>query len=97
VEALVLRNCRFFSARDEAHFFGWLESIPGVVRVVGGPSGLVITLRSTRLSEVALRELLALHARYGLPMRQLARFETLRNKTWFRSKQAYWYARVFAK
>jgi len=94
---LLLRRCRFFSARDEDQFFAWLKAIPGVVRVIGRADGLLVSLRSKRPSQETLRELLALHFRYRLPMRQLAQFETRQNMTWFRSREAYWYAKVFAK
>ncbi|MDR4520934.1 MAG: hypothetical protein R3E36_10115 [Nitrosomonas sp.] len=92
---LLIRECRYHAQLDEAAFFGWLQSISGVVKVLGTPDGLVVTLRSKRLSQPALRDLLALYFRYGLPMQDLAQFETPENKQWFRSPQAYWYARVF--
>ena len=92
---LLIREGMYFSQSDETAFFHWLESIPGVVRVVGTPDGLVVSLRSRRLSQVALRELLALHFRYGLPMNELAQFETPQNRAWFRAPQMYWHAKVF--
>jgi hypothetical protein len=87
----------YYSPGDEAAFFRWLESIPGVARVVGTSDGLVVRLRSRTLSESALRELLALHFRYDLPMQSLAQFETPKNRRWFRARDTYWYARVFTK
>ena len=94
---LVIREGRYYSQLDENAFFSWLQSISGVVRVVGTPEGLVVTLRSKRISQAALRDLLALHFRYGLPMDALAQFETAENKSWFRSRQAYWYAKVLGQ
>lgn len=87
----------YYSQLDEEAFFRWLQSIGGVKRVVGTPEGLMVTLRSAKLSESALRDLLALHFRYDLPMGALAQFQTPENRHWFRSPQAYWYARVFPK
>jgi len=92
---LLIREGVYYSQLDEDAFFGWLQSISGVVRVVGTPEGLVVTLRSKRLSQAALGDLLALHFRYGLPMETLAQFETPKNKSWFRSPRAYWHAKVF--
>ena len=92
---LLIHEGMYFSQLDERAFFGWLESIPGVVRVVGTPAGLEVTLRSRRLSQAALRDLLALHFRYGLPMQSLAQFETSQNTSWFRYPHAYWYSKVF--
>jgi hypothetical protein len=87
----------YHSPRDEVAFFRWLKSIPGVVKVRGIERTLVVTLRSTRISDAALRELIGLHARYRLPMRSLAQFETPRNTSWFRNKEAFWYTRVFGR
>lgn len=65
---------RYLSEGDEAAFFSWLQSIPGVVRVEGKGSELVIHLRSKRLSSASLRELTALYKRYEGHMRELTRF-----------------------
>ena len=88
-------ECPYWSNGDESAFFQWLESIPGVKSLKGQRQELIVTLQSSRISSVALRELIALHKRYNLPMRSLSRFETATNKKWFRSKKAYWYPKVF--
>jgi len=88
-------DCPYWSQGDESAFFRWLESIPGVKGVKGQGLELIVTLRSSRISSLALRELIALHTRYNLPMQLLAQFETTTNKKWFRSKKAYWYSKVF--
>lgn len=88
-------KCRYHSAGDEKAFFRWLESIPGVVAVRGVGGELEVTLRSRRLSDIALRELIALHLRYRLPMRHLAQFETDRNRAWFRQSGTPWFKAVF--
>jgi hypothetical protein len=41
--------------------------------------------------------LIALHARYGLPMQGLAQFETPQNSSWFRAPEKYWHERVFGE
>src|SRR6266699_130725 len=89
------KTCVYYSRRDEDAFFAWLRAIPGVVSVRGIGRHLVVTLRSTRLSDRALRELIALHARYRLPMHSLAQFETRQNSSWFRSKETHWHRKVF--
>ena len=88
-------ECPYWSHGDESAFFRWLGSIPGVESVKGHGLELIVTLRSSRISSLALRELIALHTRYNLPMQSLAQFETAANKKWFRSKKAYWYSKVF--
>jgi len=64
----------FGSSLDEKAFFNWLESIAGVTRVEGRGTGLIIHLRSKRISKAALRELLAIYRRYGGDPRELAEF-----------------------
>ena len=92
---LLIKEGMYYSQSDEDAFFAWLQSIPGVTKVVGTPEGLRVKLRSKRLSESALRSLLALHQRYSLRMAELAQFETAANTVWFRSPHAYWHAAVF--
>jgi hypothetical protein len=94
---LIIPGATFYSQADEASFFAWLESIPGVIRVVGENSSLVVTLRSARLSKAALWNLLALHFRYNIPMEALARFETSQNTSWFRKPGMFWHKKVFGK
>jgi hypothetical protein len=79
------RACTYYSPGDEDAFFSWLSAIPGVVSYKGIGRELIVTLRSKRMSDRALRELIGLHIRYKLPMRSLAQFETPRNRSWLRS------------
>jgi hypothetical protein len=92
---LTIREGEYYSQADEDAFFGWLKAIPGVSRIDGTLDGLVVTLRSQKLSQTALRELIALHYRYRLPMKALAQFATPQNRKWFRSPKAYWHKAVF--
>jgi hypothetical protein len=91
---LVVHERTYYSQLDETAFFKWLESIAGVKKVVGTRDGLMVSLRSSRLSEPALRDLIALHFRYGLPMHRLAEFETPQNRSWFRAPHMYWQSRL---
>jgi hypothetical protein len=93
----VVHEGTYYSQLDETAFFKWLESIAGVLKVVGTPDGLMVSLRSARLSQPALRDLIALHFRYGLPMHALAQFETAENTSWFRAPHMYWHDRIFGK
>jgi hypothetical protein len=92
---LMIAGPTFHSSKDEAHFFSWLRNIPGVTRVVGAGRGLQVTLRSLRMGEEALREMLALHWRYQLPMRHLAAFKSAGNERWFAAPETYWHDAVF--
>ncbi len=71
--------------------FEWAMRIPGVLR--WDQDALVV--RSLNLRQASLRELLALFARYDLPMRQLAQFANARNAAWFAAPTMIWHARVF--
>jgi hypothetical protein len=94
---LVIEEPNFYSEADESYFFSWLNSIPGVNCVVGESHGVVVSFLSCRLSRAALQDLIALHARYGLTMEGLARFETPKNTGWFRAPEMYWHEQVFGK
>lgn len=85
----------FYHLNDERAFFEWLGRIPCVERYEGeGRRGLVVYLKRKPLKD-ELRELLALCQRYGVNMRQLAKFETARNRHWFRDPKKYWHSAVF--
>ncbi len=87
----------FGHLNDERAFFEWLARIPCVERYFGdGPRGLVVQL-TRRPRQDELRELLALCHRYRVGMRQLAKFETARNRAWFCDPIAYWHEAVFGK
>ncbi len=88
---------RFGHVNDERAFFEWLSRIPCVESYYGdGRRGLVVKLKR-RPGKDDLRQLLALCYRYGVDMRQLARFETAKNRDWFRDRKKYWYHGVFGK
>jgi hypothetical protein len=91
---LIILNS-FHAPNDEAAFFSWLKSIPGVVHFTGKPYGLLVAIDSAAFDEPSLRDMLALHHRYGLKMQALRMFETPANSIWFRDKTAFWYAAVF--
>ena len=91
------RGVMFYHRGDERTFFEWLSRIPCVANFDGnGRDGLVIRLKR-RPGEDDLRQLLALCHRYGADMRQLAKFETAKNRSWFRDPKKYWYKAVFGK
>ncbi len=98
-DALVLTHMdtgvHFYHGNDERAFFEWLGRIPCVEKYEGDyDRGLVVYLkRKPKKNE--LYELLAICRRYGVNMRQLAKFETARNRHWFCDPQKYWYSAVF--
>jgi hypothetical protein len=93
--SLLIHEGTFYSPIDEDAFFRWLGSIPGVRKITGTPTGLQVSLRTAALSEPGLRELIALHYRYKLPMRDLREFKTAKNDPWFCNTATYWFEAIF--
>jgi len=87
----------YFSPQDEAAFFGWLQAIPGVISVRGQGQELHIQLRSRRMSQECLRELISLYSRYNGNLHELAQFENDSNRGWFKDRGAYWFGGVFGE
>ena len=88
-------NVRFYHQSDERAFFEWLSRIPCVKSYEGdGKRGLVVQLKR-RPGKDDLWQLLALCHRYGVDMRQLARFETAKNRAWFCDPNKFWHRAVF--
>jgi hypothetical protein len=87
----------YYHQNDERAFFEWLSRIPCVKSYAGdGRSGLVVQLKRRPVKD-DLRQLIALCHRYGVNMRQLAKFETAKNRDWFCDPQKYWYQAVFGR
>ena len=70
---------RFGSQLDEKHLFQWAAEIACFVRWEQD----TLVVKSRRISEESLRDLLALFWRYNIPMRQLAQFRNSANEAWF--------------
>ncbi len=85
----------FYSRGDEESFFVWAKSIPHVENVHGEIDEIVLSLAAGEIPYESLRELIGLLYRYGIPMLQLAAFETEENTVWFRNTESYWYPHVF--
>jgi hypothetical protein len=95
-ETLELARVLFFSPFDERALFDWLHRIHCVLGVEGRGDTLFVTVDSGRMVERDLRELLAIHKRYGAPMAQLARFRRKEFDGWFLDQESYWWREVFA-
>lgn len=94
---LECKNVTFYSPQDEAAFFAWAQSIPAVASVAGRGRSIILRMKSKRVSEASLRELIALHRRYRVSMRQLAQFRNATNEAWFASPEAYWLKPIFGR
>ena len=85
------KGLRYFSYLDEEHFFTWAQDIDCVESVDAG----VLHINAEKVDEASLRDLLAILARYQLPMHQLKTLLTNENEGWFNNTSAYWYKGVF--
>lgn len=92
---LECKNVVFYSPQDESAFFAWAQAIPAVEKVSGRGRSIILAVRSNRVPDASLRELLALFRRYRVSMRQLAQFRHPRNEGWFASPEAFWFKSVF--
>ena len=85
----------FYSPRDEAHFFGWLDQMECVMEVVGRGRIIYIQIDKRWVDAEVLRDILAFFQRYRIAMEQLKVFDSEAFSTWFRRSDAYWYRSVF--
>ena len=92
---LECKAVEFYSPQDEAAFFAWARSLPEVEGASGRGHCIIITVRSKRVSNASLRELISLFRRYRVSMRQLAQFRNASNEAWLTSPEAHWFKRVF--
>lgn len=92
---LSLKRVWYYSECDEAAFFEWLDKLSCVKRYEGELDVSSIYVDEAKVSENALRELLALFRRYAVEMKHLRVFDRDEFASWFRDPRAYWYAAVF--
>ena len=91
---LFANRVRYFHQNDETLFFAWLDRMEVVLRYEGRGDGLHIRL-ARHPNDDDLRELIALHQRYAIDMRQLAALKTPGNAVWFAAPGMYWHQSVF--
>ena len=82
----------FGSQLDEKHLFHWAAEIDCFVRWEQD----TLVVKSRRISEEALRDVIALFWRYNIPMQQLAQLQSAVNEAWFAAPIMYWHKKVFS-
>ena len=93
---LVCKEVNFYSTFDDDAFFEWLKKISCVSSVKGFGEELYINVDKSKITEIDLREILALFYRYDVDMKQLEVFLNDENKPWFfDNKEAFWHKKVF--
>ena len=95
---LICKRISFYSTFDDDAFFEWLKKISCVSNVKGFGEELYINVDKSKITEIDLREILALFYRYNVEMKQLGDFLNDENKPWFfDNKEAFWHKRVFPR
>lgn len=89
-DKFTLKEPRYFSYLDEVHFYDWLKSIEGVIDIVGGAEGLVVTVSENGLSRDGLYDLLAILTRYSLSIDPVSQIVGQSDVAWFNDPLAYW-------
>ena len=92
---LIVRESFYYCYQDEKHFFHWLESIPSVKSVVGGPRGLAIRFADAGLDRDDWADLLGLFARYDIDMRGLRDLVTSEHETWLKDPTNHWHEKMW--
>ena len=93
---LVCKSVIFYCLKDEDAFFEWIKKIPSIVKFDGVHDELYLYIKSKKIPDNDLRDLLALFYRYKIDMKQLAMFLNEHNKDWFYGRpKGYWFNKVF--
>ncbi len=87
-------SVEFYSKLDESAFFEWLDKLEFVVSYKGVGLILNVSVDTSSIDEVAVRELLALFFRYRIDMCQL-RSMAESAFPWLKDERAFWYAAMY--
>ena len=92
---LACKRVRYLSDGDETAYYDWIGRISCVTKVEGSGDTDYLHVRGRRISDRNLCELVALFYRYRISMKQLAQFESPRNRAWFTRPGTFWRSRVW--
>ena len=85
----------FYSKGDEGSLFMGFKEIAAIRSVQGIGRDLLLDIEVAGLHKEAMRELLALLWRYGIPLRPLRAFAEKRKFTWLNDPKGYWHSAMF--
>ncbi|WP_325539280.1 hypothetical protein [Ramlibacter sp.] len=85
----------FYSRGDERRLFSGFEEIPAIRSVHGVGRELLLEIDLSLLGKEALRELVALLWRYGIPLAPLRVLSSKKKFSWLNDHQGYWYGTMF--
>jgi len=86
----------FYSRGDERRLFQGFKEIAAIRGVRGVGRDLLLDIEISSLSKEALRELLALLWRYGIPLAPLRALVERKKFSWLNDAQGYWHSAMFA-
>jgi hypothetical protein len=93
---LICKSVWYYSSIDEDMFFEWIQKIPSIIKYDGQLDELYLYIKSKRINNNDLREIVDLFYRYKIDMKQLSIFLNKTNKAWFfDNKQTYWHKNVY--
>lgn len=93
---LLCKKVKFYCFKDEDAFFWWIKNMDCIKSFDAAGDELYLDLVDRNLENNDLSDLIGLLYRYKIDMKQLARFLTPENKSWFYdNKKAYWHKDVF--
>lgn len=87
--------CSFYSQGDERRLFQGFKEIAAIRSVQGIGRDLLLDIEAASLSKEAMRELLALLWRYGIPLAPLRAFAKKKKFDWLNDSQGYWHSAMF--
>ncbi len=88
---------KYYSINDEAAFFEWINKIKSIKKYNGSGDELCLYIKSNRIDDADLREIIGLFYRYKIDMKQLKIFLSKANEEWFYlgKYKAYWHKKIF--
>ena len=92
---LKIKLTSFYSQGDERRLFLGFKGIPAIRSIQGIGDELLLDVELTALGKDAMRELLALLWRYGIPLTPLRVLAEKKKFSWLNDTQAYWYTAMF--
>lgn len=92
---LQLTLTSFYSRGDERRLFQGFKEIAAIRSIQGVGRDLLLDIEISALTKDAMRELLALLWRYGIPLTPLRTFADKKKFDWLNDSQGYWHSAMF--
>jgi hypothetical protein len=93
---LIARNIMIFSVHDKELFLGWIAKVRCIEKISSIDDELCFHIISDDIFDSDLDDLIGLFIRYKIDAKQLKRFLTDENRSWFYdNKIACWHKQVF--